>query len=75
MRHRTKQAWLALFEQQRTRGLTSKAFCEQQPLNPNYFSKRRGELESPSGPLLYAIFAGVKNGPHGISADFDSKDS
>lgn len=46
MNRRTHQEWLALFEQHRHSGLTIKAFCQENQLNPNYFSKRRNELES-----------------------------
>lgn len=44
MTHRTRQEWLALFEQHKQSGLTIKAFCQERELNPAYFSKRRGEL-------------------------------
>ncbi len=46
MKRRTQAEWLALFEQHRSSGLSIKAFCQKHQLNPNYFSKRRGELQS-----------------------------
>jgi len=46
MARRTKAEWLSLFQQQRDSGLSIKDFCQQHQLNPGYFSKRRGELES-----------------------------
>lgn len=46
MKRRTHQEWRTLFEQQRSSGLTIKSFCLEHQLNPNYFSKRRSELET-----------------------------
>ncbi len=48
MARRSKEQWLALFQQQQECGLTQGEFCQQQGINPNYFSKRKCELMSPA---------------------------
>ena len=45
MPRRTQQEWLALIKQHESSGLTVKAFSAQHQINPNYFSKRRGEFQ------------------------------
>ncbi len=44
MIRRTYEQWLALFDQQKTSGLTQTEFAKQQGIDPSYFSLRKQQL-------------------------------
>lgn len=44
MIRRTYEQWLALFDQQKTSGLTQTEFAKQQGIDPSYFSLRKRQL-------------------------------
>lgn len=44
MIRRTTEQWLALFDQQKTSGLTQTEFAKQQGIDPTYFSYRKRQL-------------------------------
>jgi len=62
MKRRAHQEWLELFEQHRCSGLSIKAFCQENQLNPNYFSKRRRELQSPNPVDSCSPFVQLRSG-------------
>tara|TARA_B100000700_G_scaffold325267_1_gene433595 strand:- start:7882 stop:8103 length:222 start_codon:yes stop_codon:yes gene_type:complete len=43
--YRSKAQWLALIDEFEQSGLSRKAFCEAQGINPDYFSQRRRQLQ------------------------------
>jgi hypothetical protein len=44
MKRRTTSEWLTLFDEHKTSGLSSIAFCRERGLNAQYFGKRRIQL-------------------------------
>ena len=49
-KQRSRAQWLELIKLQKQSGLKASEFCRQQDLNPQYFSKRKRQLSSPSEP-------------------------
>ncbi len=45
MKRRSKAEWQNLFLEQETSGLSVVAFCQERKLNPQYFGKRRRQLQ------------------------------
>lgn len=45
MKRRSKAEWQNLFSEQETSGLNVMAFCQKRGLNPQYFGKRRRQLQ------------------------------
>ncbi len=45
MKRRSKAEWQSLFSEQETSGLSVVAFCQERELNPQYFAKRRRQLQ------------------------------
>jgi len=46
MTRRTQTEWQSLIQQFEQSGMTQVAFCQQQQLNPKYFSLRRAKLRA-----------------------------
>ena len=44
MAGRTREEWLGLFQAQLDSGLTATEFCRHQGIDPNYFSRRKGQF-------------------------------
>ncbi len=45
MKRRSKSEWQILFSEQEESGLSTVAFCRERGLNPQYFGKRRRQLQ------------------------------
>ncbi len=45
MKRRSKSEWQSLFSEQETSSLSTVAFCRERGLNPQYFGKRRRQLQ------------------------------
>lgn len=51
--YRSKAQWQALINKFEQSGLSCKAFCEAQGINPDYFSQRRRNVSTSFEPTSY----------------------
>ena len=55
--YRSKAQWQALMDEFEQSGLSRKAFCEAQGINPDYFSQRRRQLQQETESTGFARVA------------------